>query len=178
MRGVSTKMIRKIISNLKVHHCSLGALLFLAAFDASQILVHAENAKERPPQQSYRQPSYFRYAIIYNDPGMDGMSRDLEILMEPSSFSEKNLRIMSDLLNRRFKDVSTYNAYIETSLEDIETPEERDPPAISERAGNPNSGKTSAATIRHSPKADMLYIYVPNRESHPVEIDLRIHSNK
>jgi hypothetical protein len=173
-------MTRTINKTFKVRVACLVSLSFLPIFGAGQTWCKSENGKEvkRTAQSPYRAPSYFRYAIIYNDPDMDGSSRDFEILMDPSAFSEKNLGILSLLLNRRFKNVSTYNAYIETSLEDIETPEERDPPAISEQAGNPNSGKTPAATIRHSPKADMLYIYLPNRGSQPAEVNLRIPSDK
>jgi hypothetical protein len=80
-------------------------------------------------QRLHPQPP-FRYAIIYNDPGTDGSSRTLIILMEPSEFSEANLRTLFGLLSRRYKNLPKYNAYIETSLEDVPTPEEHEGPAI------------------------------------------------
>ena len=124
-------------------------------------------------QRLHPQPP-FRYAIIYNDPGTDGSSRTLIILMEPSEFSEANLRTLFGLLSRRYKNLPKYNAYIETSLEDVPTPEEHEGPGYSEQMGNPNAGKTAAATIRHSPQADKLYIYLPSRATeHPTKIDLR-----
>jgi len=94
--------------------------------------------------------------------------------MDPTEFSEKNLRTLFGLLTQRFKSVTTYVVFIETSLQDIETPEEHDGPGYSEEMGNPNAGKTPAATIRHSPEADYLYIFLPSRATeHPKEINLR-----
>jgi hypothetical protein len=126
------------------------------------------------PQRLHLQPP-FRYAIIYNDPGTDGSSRTLIILMEPSEFSEANLRALFGLLSQRYKSLPKYNAYIETSLQDVQTPEEHAGPGYSEQMGNPNAGKTAAATIRHSSQADILYIYLPSRATeHPTKIDLRV----
>jgi hypothetical protein len=125
------------------------------------------------PQRLHPQPP-FRYAIIYNDPGTDGSSRSITILMDPSEFSEVNLRTLFGLLSQKFKSLSKYDAYVETSLQDVQTPEEHEGPGYSEQMGNPKAGKTPAATIRHSPQADTLYIYLPSRATeHPTKIDLR-----
>jgi hypothetical protein len=114
--------------------------------------------------QTFAHP-VFRYAIIYNDRGMDGSSKDITILMDPSEFSEANLRILFILLSDRFKSIPSFNAYIETSLQDIDTPEQHEEPGYSEYKGpdNPKAGKTPYASIRHSPKSDTLYIFQPPR---------------
>jgi hypothetical protein len=116
----------------------------------------------------------FRYAIIYNDPAANGVGRDLTVIMDPSEFSESNLRLLFNLLKQRFRDAPGFTAYIDTSLQDIATPEERETPGYSEGPGNPKAFKNPSATIRHSAKADTLYIYLPSRATeHPTKIDLR-----
>src|SRR2546421_11906084 len=124
--------------------------------------------------QASTQP-LFRSAIIYNDRTLNGVGRDLHVLMDPSEFSEGNLRTLFPLFNQRSRDLPGFTAYIETSLQDIQTPEEREGPGISEVPGNPKGGKTPAVTIRHSAQADSLYIYLPTRATdHPKKIDLRL----
>ena len=129
-------------------------------------------AGPRTPQVFTQPP--FRYAIIYKDPALNGAGRDLYILMESSEFSETNLRGLFVLLSQRFRKLPGFVAYVETSLQDIQTPEERDGVGVSEVPGNPKAGKTPAATIRHSLESDTLYIYLPSRATnHPIKIDLR-----
>lgn len=120
----------------------------------------------------------FRYAIIYNDPPLNGVGRDLTVMMDPSEFSEVNLRLLFDLLKQRFPELPGFTVYIQTSLQDIATPEERDTPGFSEGPSNPKAFKNPSATIKHSAKADALYIYLPSRATeHPSKIDLRVPLN-
>jgi hypothetical protein len=123
--------------------------------------------------QLFAQP-LFRYAIVYNDPAPNGVGRDLHVLMDPTEFNEANLRSLFGLLAKRFKSLPGFTVYIETSLQDIQTPEEREGPGYSEVPGNSKGGRSPAATIRHSANADTLYIYSPSRATdHPTKIDLR-----
>jgi hypothetical protein len=156
----------------------LTTAIVLAAFGAIQIFARTGQARgDTSKRQAYSGPT-FRYVIIYNDPAVDGLGRDLHIMMDRSEFSEQNLRALYGLLCQRFQNLPGFTVYIETSLQDIDTPEERDGGGYSEVPGNPNAGKTPAATIRHSPQADSLYIYLPSRGTdHPRKIDLRVPSS-
>lgn len=154
---------------------SIVSASLLATIGAGQILSQRARAKAGAnTPQIFAQPP-FRYAIIYDDPALNSVGRDLHILIDPSEFTEGNLRTLFALLAQRFKGQPGFTAYIETSLQDIQTPEERDSPGYSETPGNPKGGKTPAATIRHSEGADMLYIYLPSRATdHPIKVDLRL----
>ncbi len=66
-----------------------------------------------------------RYAIIYND-DRGGLGRFVTVLMDPSEFSEANVRILFQMLSRRFSAVPKYTVFIATSLQDVQTPEEHD----------------------------------------------------
>jgi len=126
-------------------------------------------------QNSYYGSS-FRYIIAYNDLALDGTSRDITVVMDPSEFSEINLRTLFRLLRNRFKGVPAFTAYVETSLQDVPTPEERDGPHISEEPTNPKAFRNPSAMIKHSSNADSLYIYSPSRREAkypPAKIDLR-----
>lgn len=115
-----------------------------------------------------------RYAIIYNDPTQGPTSRKIKILMQPSELSEANLRILFELLSRRLKDVPSYDAYIETSLEDIDTPEEHEESiGTSEGPSNPKAFQHPSASIRHTPEADTLWMFLPSRAAQPQKINLR-----
>lgn len=136
---------------------------------------HNETVIRAHTPQAFAHPT-FRYAIIYDDPGYDKFHREIIILMDPSEFSEANLRTLSTLLNERYKKLAGFNAYIETSLQDIDTPEMHEEHGYSEckDCGSPREGKSPAATIRHSTERDTLYIYMPSRTTTtPTKIDLR-----
>jgi hypothetical protein len=168
---------------MKIPNCSvrvgelcLTTALLLPAVGAIQLFVlHAQAKTNAHAPQVFAHP-VFRYAIIYNDPWYDKSHREITILMDPSEFSEANLRTLFMLLSQRYKSLTGFNAYIETSLQDIDTPEMHEGPGYSEckDCGNPKGGKSPAATIRHSPECDTLYIYLPSRATeHPNKIDLR-----
>jgi hypothetical protein len=146
----------------------------LATNGAIQTL--AQNSQPNEPvhqREAYSGPA-FRYAIIYDDARPLKSSREITILMDPSQFSENNLRTLFLLLSERFKRIPTYTAFIETSLEDIQTPEEHEGPGYSESPNNPKAFQHPSAMIEHSPHADTLYIFLPSRATqHPIKIDLR-----
>jgi hypothetical protein len=154
--------MKKLRCKDPISETSLKAITLLVTIGVFYLFVQTGTAKGT--SQIFAHP-VFRYAIIYNDRGMDGSSRDITILMDPSEFSEANLRILFVLLGQRFKNTPSFNAYIETSLQDIDTPEQHEAPGYSEYngPGNPKAGKTPYATIRHSPKSDTLYIFQPPR---------------
>jgi hypothetical protein len=147
----------------------------MATFGAIQALSQngQQNAPAHPPR-AYSGPA-FRYAIIYDDARPSMASRDITIMMDSSEFSENNLRTLALLLSERFKKNPTYTVFIETSLQDIQTPEEHEGPGYSESPSSPKAFQHPSATIKHSPRADTLYIFLPSRATeHPKIIDLRI----
>jgi hypothetical protein len=160
----------------RVRGLCLTTALLLATLGTIQLfLKHTQANTNAHAPQAFAHP-LFRYAIIYNDPSYDKSHREITILMDQSELSEANLRTLFMLLSQRYKSLTGFNAYIETSLQDIDTPEMHEEPGYSEcnDCGNPKGGKSPAATIRHSPERDVLYIYLPSRATeHPKKTDLR-----
>jgi hypothetical protein len=160
----------------RIRELCLTTALLLPTLGIMQLFVlHAQANTNAHAPQAFAHPA-FRYAIIYNDPWYDNSHREITILMDTSEFSEVNLRTLFMLLSQRYKSLVGFNVYIETSLQDIDTPEEHEGPGYSEcnDCGNPKGGKSPAATIRHSPERDTLYIYLPSRATeNPRKIDLR-----
>lgn len=154
--------------SVRRHKIPLAVALVLVSLSAIQICVQRGKAGQ------FFTPSLFRYAIIYNDAPANGVGRDLHVLMDPSEFSEANLRFLFVLLSRRFQALPGFTVYVETSLQDIQTPEERDGPGYSEVPSNPKAFKHPSATIKHSTKKDTLYIYVPSGAADAKKIDLRV----
>jgi hypothetical protein len=119
----------------------------------------------------------FRYAIIYVDPGYDEHRKEITVLMDPTEFTEKNLRTLFLLLSERYKNLYAFDAYIRTSLQDVPTPEQHGPNGYSEDPTiNPKAGMSPKAIIRHSSERDALFIYSPSKgtETPPLKIDLRV----
>lgn len=169
--------LRRILSPGRL--CFIG-LAFLTAVGATPTAVQPSHVqKAAADRQTYFGP-LFRYVIVYDDPALDGAGRDFRILMDPSGFSEANLRTLFVLLRERFKGLSAFTAYVETSLQDIQTPEQHDGPGSSEEPTDPKAFQHPSATIKHSPEADSLYMFVPSRRESkypPAKIDLRIPPN-
>jgi hypothetical protein len=177
VRGIQSMMGKAfLVAHMK--KLSVAAVSVLATFSAIQILALTGRVSARPNTPQVFSLPVFRYAIIYNDPALNGVGRDLTVMMDPSEFSEVNLRLLFDLLKQRFQDMPGFTVYIQTSLQDIATPEERETPGFSEGPSNPKAFKNPSATIKHSPRADTLYIYLPSRATeHPTKIDLRVLPN-
>ncbi len=78
--------------------------------------------------------SPFRYAIIWDHVGEYGnypagptrKSRGVDVLLDPKSFSEENLKQLFALLSKRFPEPTELLVSVYTDLEDIMTPEEGD----------------------------------------------------
>ncbi|KXK01210.1 MAG: hypothetical protein UZ17_ACD001001881 [Acidobacteria bacterium OLB17] len=87
--------------------------------------------------------SPFRYVIVYSkvepQEGEDDVPRTfVEVLLEPEAFTRANLRKLFDLLQARFPDAQAMEISVYTDLNDIETPEERDEPRISDANWGPD----------------------------------------
>lgn len=106
----------------------------------------------------YRSP--FRYVIVYdiNPPVAKGETpaRTLVIFMDESSLTEKNLRYLFHLLDVRFPRPQEFEAIIQTNLQDIDTPEERDGPHVSE-SDVPEEHQHPYAYMKRTKKVSMFY---------------------
>lgn len=71
----------------------------------------------------YRFP--IRYVVVYNYI-TEGNTRQIEILMEEKQFNEKTLRTVFDFLSKRYPSPTNLEIEVHTSLNTIETPEERE----------------------------------------------------
>ena len=77
-------------------------------------------------EEQYRSP--VRYVIIHNDifDPEDINERRMVVLIDARAFSSKNLIKIAELLKKRFPKPSRFGVEIETSLDLVETPEERE----------------------------------------------------
>ncbi len=117
-----------------------------------------------------------RYVIVYDtvDPSLgegDSDRRFLEILMDSRSFSKGNVAVVGELVSNRFLDPSLLYINIFTSLYDVETPEERDEPKISNSSSEGPKRKDAATCVRI---ADDLRcsIYFGNGKHDEVQVKL------
>lgn len=93
-------------------------------------------------------PSPFRYVIVYNDLDNEGTNfRHIELLLDPKAFSKKTLVELFGLLKKRFPQPLVLGVFVYTSLENIETPEERDVRQLSESPNDPQQWKYHHATL-------------------------------
>ena len=125
---------------------------------------HPSSGSSSGDPGSQTRTSPFRYAIIYNDlrnPAGGTPYRYLLILIERDSFSEQNLRELFKLLNHRFPQPIEFDAYVEISLDNIQTPEEHDWAGISEGEDDTRPVKYSHANIRRSQKVNQIWIAIP-----------------
>lgn len=77
----------------------------------------------------------FRYAIVENSVSHEDnpklISRHIEVLLDERAFSEKTLRVLFDLVSKRYATPKNLNVDVYTNLEQIMTPEERDYGSVS-----------------------------------------------
>jgi hypothetical protein len=105
------------------------------------------NRRDRMQQTNQVKPyrSPFRYIIVSNDVRNDGLrsedaQRSVSILLDEKAFSEVTLTELFKLLSKRYPEPKWLNVWVNTSLEQFSTPEEKENNAeISE----PNSDKES-----------------------------------
>lgn len=102
---------------LRVFGILVNAILVIALYGPT---VLAQQAKQtiHPPHAD------FRYVIIKNLPLHNG--RMVFVLLDPKSFSEKNLRELFLLVSKRFPQPDQLWIAVFTSLEQLPTPEEED----------------------------------------------------
>lgn len=93
----------------------------------------AQEASDKTKQKSEVFRSPFRYIIVSGETILERyVNRNadaflmIEVLIEDKDFNENNLKMLSELLSKRFSSAKVFTAYIYTSLEAIKTPEEND----------------------------------------------------
>jgi len=106
-------------------------LLFAVNSPASSTRKHM--LQQPSSGEQYRSP--FRYVIVNNR--IEGrrssqQMRYVEILMDEGAFSASNLQELFKLVSSRFRKPKRLDVHVYTSLKDIETPEEREAPKMSE----------------------------------------------
>ena len=89
-----------------------------------------------------------RYVFIENRIDDGGDRRILQVLMDEKAFSERNLRILFELIGKRFPNDDLVVSVF-TSLEDAPTPEERDEGSISEETESRPVKHYWAVYLRH-----------------------------
>lgn len=108
--------------------------------------------------------SPFRYVIIENkiDPKMGAGDEDrrvVEVVMDAKSFSRNNLITLFNLISERFPKPRLTYINVFTDLNDVETPEERDQPKISERDTKDSQSGDMAIFIGSGKKKFFIYIF-------------------
>lgn len=120
--------------------------------------------------------SVLRYVIVHNevDPSLgrgDSDRRFVEALMDPRSFSKKNVAVLGRLVSNRFAAPALLYINIFTSLNDVETPEERDESKVSNSASDgPNRRDTSTCVRLNNNLRCLIYFY--NGKHDEIEVKL------
>jgi hypothetical protein len=122
------------------------------------ITANASHGKLTPPYDLPRSP--FRYAIIGNEVAKARPVRQVGILMEEGAFTEENLRVVYQLIVKRFPKPYQMNVWVYTSLIDVPTPEETDAGGQSEMKNPPpESGRPTAVCVRNYYNEYINYYY-------------------
>ena len=127
---------------------SILVFFFVGVGSAS---VYAQSPK-RTEYNSFR--SKFRYVVVYSELERSVKkgkydTRFVDVLIDKRAFSVQNLRILFDLLSKRFPKPHTLFVTVYTDLEDIETPEEHERGRFSETTDStdlPNEQDTAIFT--------------------------------
>jgi hypothetical protein len=133
----------------------------------------AQTTQSNTQSKTFRSP--FRYVIVSNksDPAIsrkDENRRFVEVLLDGKSFSKENLIALFKLVSRRFPKPNLLYVNLFTSLEDIETPEEREQGKFSDSDdANASNQSDSAVFIRNGNKM-FFYLYAANGDFEEVEI--------
>lgn len=111
-----------------------------------------EEINEIKRQQKFRSP--FRYIIVSNitekELELTIPQRRLEILMDEKAFSEKNLKLLFNLLEKRFPLPIPLEIIVHISLATIETPEEKEMATDGNRLFDEIESHKSAQYVRFS----------------------------
>lgn len=121
--------------------------------------------------ETFRSP--FRYVIVNNktDPAIsrkDEPRRFVEVFLDSKSFTKENLITLLKLVSKRYPKPNLLYIDVFASLEDIETPEEREQSKISNTEGGELTSD-HAIFIRTREKS-FFYIYFANGDFDEVEI--------
>jgi hypothetical protein len=163
----------------------IGLRMFLIFFallvTPSKPPVGYARQKQAAVHQYHRYRSPYRYAIVYNNleegTNVSPSRRYLVILLDRKAFSEANLRDLFLRLSERFPAPIWMDAFVETSLEDVQTPEENDLPLESEIQVDSSEGKSPRAIMQRSPSRRDITIWSPLASSRPYTIVLAGHSH-
>ncbi len=125
----------------------------------------AQNNTEKSLEYRASYVSPIRYVIVYNDlwnpsgePGRE--ERRIEALLDANQFNEENLIKIFDYIRKQFPDPVRLTVNVHTSLETIETPEERDMAAMSSVGRlTHNSAKHKDASYGRYPNGREAFIY-------------------
>lgn len=143
----------------------LSIALCIGLLLAANSLAEVNNKHVLPAQNQYNYSS-FRYVIVNNEVINDsGDPKDayryVEVLLDEKAFSEETLKKLFKLLSKRFPKPSTMDVSVSTNLEQVDTPEERDEPKVSEAPANPSLDRyPSALLIRKD--GNELFRYTSN----------------
>lgn len=117
-----------------------------------------------------------RYVIVHNeiDPSLgegDSERRFVEILMDSRVFTKRNVAVLGERVSKRFLNPSLLYINVFTSLDDVETPEERDGPKISNSASDGPNRKATATCVRINNNLRCL-IYFADGKHDEVQVKL------
>jgi len=104
----------------------------------------AEHQEDQRIYERHKAP--FRYVICENEIKSVG-ERKITVLMDPTSFSEDNLKRLYYLVSQRFPDPASMSVWVNTSLWQVETPEEAEVPHISEVGDDPHNNQFQYALL-------------------------------
>jgi len=115
--------------------------------------------------------SHFRYVIIENrldeDTKTEDKRRVVEVLLDKKAFSERNLRLLFQLVSKRFADDELLDVWVHTSLEQAPTPEERDKGGTSEDPDRSTKRDYWAAYLRSTD--DEYFRYSPPKDKSDIK---------
>lgn len=120
----------------------------------------------RVASQHNSSKSSFRYVIINNEVTNDlDLSDDgyryVEVLLDDKAFSEENLGKLFELVSKRFPTPKVLHVQVYTSLEDVETPEEREEGKISEVSADPSADNYHRAFYLRDADGNEWFSYNP-----------------
>lgn len=133
---------------------------------ALPVTIHSYDNDANAQKQVRRFQSAFRYAIVSNDiVNTTGDTNDafryVGVLLDEKAFSEHNLKALFKLVSARFRTPDRLEVQVYTSLDQVETPEERDYAIASESPDDPKSDKHHWALFIRSIDNE-LFRYNPN----------------
>lgn len=122
--------------------------------------------KKHMSQTPNRSP--VRYVIVSSEviddsgnPPKDAY-RYVEVLLDAKAFSENNLTELFRLVSKRFPKPKVLHVQVYTNLSDVETPEEREEPKMSEMPDDPSLDRHHQAFYLRDDDGNEWFTYNPN----------------